>query len=265
MEKGTFMIRVLDVGELKMACWTSGPEWLSAKKTLVFVHGSGGDHTVWIHQYSQLKDAYNIAALDLPGHGRSEGRWEKDVAVYAAWVRQILEALAIDKPVLIGHSLGAAISLRYALTYGDKLAGIVPVGGGAAMPVNPLILDGLKTDPATVIALAAKFSLAKSNRDRFSEILINSMSAADPDMLYSDFLACSKHDVTEMVSRIRVPTLVICGDEDKMTPPEMSRYLKDHIPGAQMALIKNAGHFVMLENAEAFNETLRIFAESLPA
>lgn len=259
------MIRSHEVNGLKMACRTSPREWRAEKKTLVFIHGSGGDHTVWLHQCERLKHAFNIAAPDLPGHGRSEGRGEQDVAVYVEWVRQILEALAIEKPVLVGHSLGAAISLRYALTYGDRLAGIVPVGGGAAMPVNQLILEGLKTDPATVIAMAVKFSVAKSNRDRLSDILMKSMSAANPDVLYGDFLACDRHDVTATVSQILVPALVICGDQDKMTPPEMSRYLKDHIPGAQLALIKDAGHFVMLEKVEEFNQALSTFAESLPS
>lgn len=259
------MIHIQDINGLKMVCWVSRRPWQAERKILVFIHGSGGDHTVWLHQCTRLKNAFNIAALDLPGHGRSEGRGEQDVAVYVEWVRRILEALAIAKPVLIGHSLGAAISLQYALTYSDRLAGIVPVGGGAAMPVNQAILDGLKADPATVIAMAAKIALAKSNRDRLSETLIKSLSGTNPDVLYNDFLACNKHDVTATVSRIRVPALVICGDEDKMTPPVLSRYLTDHIPGAQGALIKNAGHFAMLENVEEFNKTLSAFVESLPA
>ncbi|MFH1078998.1 MAG: alpha/beta hydrolase [Pseudomonadota bacterium] len=258
------MISFHEVNGLKMSCWVSQRPWRAERRTLVFIHGSGGDHTAWLHQCTRLKDAFNIAALDLPGHGRSEGRGEQDVAVYVEWVRQILEALAIEKPVLIGHSLGAAISLCYALTYGDKLAGIVPVGGGAVMPVNPAILEGLKTDPATVIAMAAKISVAKSNRDRLSKILMKSMSGVNPDILYGDFLACDTHDVTATSSRIRVPALVICGDEDKMTPPDMSRYLADSIPGAQWTLIRNSGHFVMLENVEEFNKILSTFVESLP-
>jgi pimeloyl-ACP methyl ester carboxylesterase len=112
--------------------------------------------------------------------------------------------------------------------------------------------------------MAVKFSVAKNNRDRLSEILMKSMSAVNPDVLYGDFLACDKHDVTATVSQIRVPALVICGDQDKMTPPEMSRYLKDHIPGAQLALIKDAGHFVMLENVEEFNKAIGAFVASLP-
>lgn len=258
------MIAVQDINGLKIACWLNRQAWQKANKTLVFIHGSGGDHTVWIHQYSQLKKYFNIAALDLPGHGRSEGAGEQDVAIYLEWVRQILEALAIEKPVLIGHSLGAAISLRYALAYGDRLAGIVPVGGGATMPVNQAILDGLKTDPASVIAMAAKIAVAKSSRDRLSDILMKSMSGVNPDVFYGDFLSCHKLDVTASVSRIRLPALVICGDEDKMTPPAMSRYLAENIPGAQLALIKDAGHFTMLEKVEEFNRILRTFVESLP-
>ncbi|MBA4396555.1 MAG: hypothetical protein C0394_04110 [Syntrophus sp. (in: bacteria)] len=259
------MIRVQDVNGLKIACWTCSHAWQAARKTIVFIHGSGGDHTIWLHQCTQLKNAFNIAALDLPGHGRSEGRGEQDVAVYVEWVRQILEALSIEKPVLVGHSLGAAISLRYALAYGNELTGIVPVGGGIVMPVNQIILDGLKLNPALVIAMAAKIAVAKSNRERLSEILMKSMSGINPDILYGDFLACNRHDMTATVSQIRTPTLVICGDEDKMTPPEMSRYLTDHIPGAQWVLINNAGHYVMIEKVEEFNQALSSFVESLPS
>jgi pimeloyl-ACP methyl ester carboxylesterase len=257
------MIRIEEVNGLKLACWVNRREWQAEQKTLVFIHGSGGDHTVWLHQCTAFKNAFNIAALDLPGHGRSEGRGEQEISVYVEWVRQILEAMAVEKPVLIGHSLGAAIALHDALTRSDRLAGIVPVGGGAAMPVNQAILDGLKTDPEIIIAMAAKISLAKSNRDRLSDVLTKSMSGMNPDILYGDFLACARHDVTTALSQIRVPTLVVCGDEDKMTPPAMSRQLADNIPGAQRALIKNAGHFVMLENVEDFNKCLRAFVESL--
>jgi len=110
----------------------------------------------------RLKNDFNIVSLNLPGHGRSEGPGEQDVAIYVEWVEKILEKLTIRKPVLIGHSLGAAICLVFALQYGDRLSGIVPVGGGATMPVNQAILDGLKVDPVPVIAMVAKFSFAKS-------------------------------------------------------------------------------------------------------
>jgi pimeloyl-ACP methyl ester carboxylesterase len=258
------MIHIEVINGLKLACWVNRREWRSANKTLVFLHGTGGDHTVWLHQCVAFQHEYNIAALDLPGHGRSEGRGENDVAAYVEEVRQVIAGMGIKAPVMIGHSLGAATALSYALAYGDSLAGVVPVGGGAAMPVNSAILDGLKAAPEVVIAMAAKIALAKSNRDRLSDALVKSMSAVNPDILYNDFLACAGYDVTATVSRIRVPTLVICGDEDKMTPVAMSQSLKDSIPGAQLALIKNAGHFTMIENVEEFNRSLGGFVASLP-
>lgn len=258
------MIEIREIGGRKIACRVNRDGFDAAKKTLVFVHGSGGDHTAWVHQYGRLGNDFNIAALDLPGHGRSEGPGEREVGRYVEWVEKILENLDAPRPVLIGHSIGAAISLAFALKSGDRLGGIVPVGGGATMPVNPAILDGVKADPAAVIAMVSKIAVAKSNRERLTGALTESLSRVDPGIIYGDFLACSRFDITETVSRIRVPVLIVCGDEDKMTPAPMSQYLKDHIPGAQLETISGAGHFPMMENAEAFNGVLRRFAESLP-
>jgi pimeloyl-ACP methyl ester carboxylesterase len=154
------MIHVADIAGRKLACWISNGSFHPDRRTLAFIHGSGGNHTDWILQYTPLKSAFNVMAIDLPGHGESEGPGEKDVAAYVAWVRKILEALGIVKPILIGHSLGAAICLSFAILY-DDAAAVVSVGGGVRMPVNPAILDGLEQDPAGIIALAAKFSVAK--------------------------------------------------------------------------------------------------------
>ena len=257
------MIEILEIEGRKLACHVNRDGFNAAKKTLVFVHGSGGDHTAWVNQYGRLKDDFNIAALDLPGHGRSEGPGEREVGRYVEWVEKIILKLGAPRPVLIGHSIGAAISLAFALKSGDRLSGIVPLGGGATMPVNPAILDGVKADPVAVIAMVSKIAVAKANRERLTGALTASLSLVNPETLYGDFLACSRFDVTETVSRIRVPALIVCGDEDKMTPAAMSQYLKDQIPGAQLEMISGAGHYLMQENAEAFNGALRRFAESL--
>ena len=81
--------------------------------------------------------------------------------------------------------------------------------------------------------------------------------------MQGDFSACNELNLTDDIVRIRIPVLILCGAEDKMTPPENSRYLADHIPGARMELIENAGHFVMMENPQAFNQALKGFAVSL--
>ncbi|MDP1993584.1 MAG: alpha/beta hydrolase [Syntrophales bacterium] len=258
------MINLQEIDGRKIACWVNNGSFLPDRRTLVFIHGSGGDHTNWIQQYTLLKNGFNIAAIDLPGHGRSDGPGEQSVAAYVEWVKKILVGQGIVTPVLIGHSLGAAICLSFVIRYGAAAAAVVPVGGGVKMPVNPMILEGLKKDPAAVIGMAAKLSVAKQNRDRFSGLIMESLSLVDPGIIHGDFFACSGLDITEAVAGIRIPTLVICGAEDKMTPPSLSQVIRDRIPGAKLALIEGAGHFVMMENPEAFNEALTAFVNSLP-
>jgi pimeloyl-ACP methyl ester carboxylesterase len=258
------MIHLQDIDGRKIACRLNSGSFPPGRHTLFFIHGSGGDHTNWSRQYIPLKDSFNIAAVDLPGHGRSEGPGEREVDAYVEWMRKLLIGLGIVRPVMIGHSLGAAICLSFVIRYPDAAAAVVPVGGGVRMPVNPLILDGLKQDPAAVIGLAAKFSVAKQNREKFSSLLSDSLSRVDPEILHGDFSACSGLDIAEAVRRIRLPALVICGAEDKMTPPSLSQVIKESIPDARLALIEGAGHFVMMERPEAFNEALTTFVRSLP-
>ncbi|MHB9096433.1 MAG: alpha/beta fold hydrolase [Syntrophales bacterium] len=258
------MINLQSIGGRQIACWVNNGGFPPDRKTLVFIHGSGGDHTNWIQQYTPLKNAFNIAAIDLPGHGRSEGPGEQEVTAYGEWVKKILDGLGIIKPVMIGHSLGAAICLSFVIRYRDSAAAVVPVGGGAKMPVNPIILEGLKQEPAAIIGLAAKFSVAKANRERFGGLITESLSRVNPEIIHGDFSACNGLDITEAIAGIGIPALVLCGAEDKMTPPSFSVFIRDHLPGARLALIEEAGHFVMLENPDAFNAALTEFLNSLP-
>lgn len=258
------MIHLQEVGGRRMACWINNGSFLPGRRTLVFIHGSGGDHTNWIRQYTPLKSVFNIAAIDLPGHGRSEGPGERELSAYVAWVKRILDGLGIERPVMIGHSLGAAICLSFVIRYDDAAAAVIPVGGGMRMPVNPLILEGLRQDPGTVIGLAAKFSVAKANRERLSGLLTEGLARVDPEILHGDFTACNGLDIEQGVTGIRNPALIVCGAEDKMTPPALSESLRDRIGGARLVLIEGAGHFVMREQPEAFNAALTDFVNSLP-
>jgi pimeloyl-ACP methyl ester carboxylesterase len=255
------MITFQEVEGLKIACWVNDDGFSEDRKSLVFVHGSGCDHTLWENQYQELGGDYNIAAVDLTGHGQSEGKGEQEVGLYVEWVKKIVEGLGLQRPFIIGHSLGAAISLTFAVKYGEMLSGIVPVGGGVKMPVNEMILNGIRNNTASTLSLVARFSVTKENREKFLPSLMEDMLKVSPDVIYGDFLSCDRLDITKEITRINVPTLLICGEDDKMTPPELSEFMKDQIEGAELAVIKDAGHFVMWENVEAFNRTLKDFVD----
>jgi pimeloyl-ACP methyl ester carboxylesterase len=261
------MLKCFNIESIKIACWINGGDFDKKKRGLVFIHGSGGNHSAWSHQYARLHKKYNIVAINLPGHGRSGGNGEKDVRRYCVWVKKLLDVLDLNGAVLVGHSLGAAVALQFAINYPQEIAGIVLVGGGMKMPVNPFFLEFLKTNPpvvpAEVIDLICKYSLAKENRPKFFTPLQKSISQSKVNVLYGDLLACNNLDLTQELGEIRVPALVICGAEDKMTPPDCSRQLAASISGATLEIIEGAGHMVMMERPAEFNISLEKFAESI--
>jgi len=257
------MLKYYNIDSTKIACWINGKDFGKHKQSLVFIHGSGGDHSLWSLQYAKLHKQFNIVAIDLPGHGRSQGSGESDVGNYCLWMKRLLDALHLKNSILVGHSLGAAIALQFALNYPQEIKGIIPVGGGMKMPVNPSILEGLQKNPAEIIDFICKLSLAKENRPQFFASLKKSLSLANIDVLYSDLSACDKLDLTSKISKITAPVLVICGTEDKMTPPDFSRRIAENIDGAKLCLIEGAGHMVMMERPNEFNEALNKFALSI--
>lgn len=261
------MLKYFNIESVKIACLTSESDKGDNKQSLVFIHGSGGDHSVWSHQYARLRKKYNIVAIDLPGHGRSGGSGEKDVNSYCVWVKKLLDILNLNKVVLAGHSLGAAIALKFAINYPEEINGIVSVGGGMKMPVNPFFLDYLKTNPvqmpAEITELICKYSLAKENRPKFLEDLQKSISRSKVEVLYGDLLACNELDLTKEADKINVPALIICGAEDKMTSPDFSRGLAVNIGGAKLEIIAGAGHMVMMERPAEFNIALEKFLVSI--
>jgi pimeloyl-ACP methyl ester carboxylesterase len=248
----------------RISFWKNDDGFSPGLRNLVFIHGSGGSHNDWDQQLTRLQSRFNVVAIDLPGHGNSAGKGEQDIFSYVSTVETFLDIAALDRPILVGHSLGAAICLGFAVKKPNTAAAIALLGGGAKMPVNPLIFEGLGNDPSTTIATISKMAVAMANREKYAAFIASTISRTSPETIHGDFTACNRLDLTAEVEAIRIPALIICGKEDKMTPPAMSEWLRDNIQGARMALIPEAGHFAMLENPEVFNSVITAFTDSLP-
>ena len=258
------MIREVIIDGTAIACWVNDGGFSEGRKGIVFVPGSGGNHTLWENQYKALQGEFNVASVNLPGHGLSGGAGERDVMRYVEWVKKTIGALGLRGPVLVGHSLGAALSMNFAIHEGWLLSAIVPVGGGVKMPVNPMILEKIHTDLPSVISMVVKFAISKPNRDSVGPYLQEGLENVNPDVLYGDLYACDRMNIEAEVGKIAIPALVVCGDDDKMTPPDLARFIADTVPGARLALIDGAGHYVMREKPEAFNRVLAEFVRGLP-
>lgn len=258
------MLKYFKVKENKAACWINPQDFGQHEKSLVFIHGSGGNSSAWSAQYSKLHKKFNIAAVNLPGHGKSGGHGEQDIPAYALYLKEMLAALKLPRPILIGHSLGAAIALYFAARYPQDLSGVVTAGGGLTMPVNPDMQDGFLKQPALVLDMMCKFSLARENRPKFFDALRASLGQANVDVVAGDMLACSKFNLTGELQKIIVPVLALCGSEDKMTPPVFSEQIAAGINGTTLVIIEGAGHMVMMEKPAAFNDALQDFVAALP-
>jgi pimeloyl-ACP methyl ester carboxylesterase len=250
------MMAVRRVRGVEIACWMTDGGFVEGRHCLVFIHGAGRNHAIWQYQYEKLQHHFNTVALSLPGHRPSEGTGEESVGSYSRWVIDAILALGMRKPILIGHSLGAAVSLDCASRYADGLSAIVLAGGGARMPVNPMILEGVRRDPDATLALSIKFGVARANRGRIGPLLTSVLYRSSPDVLYGDFLACDRFDATDALPSIVLPTLLICGFEDRLTPPAYTEFLGKAIRGSEIALIEGAGHYAMLEKVDEFNHAL---------
>jgi len=210
----------------------------------VFIHGAGAGPGVWSRQEPRFEGA---ASLALPGHPLGDPA--RSVEAAAEWVAGALAEIEGPR-VLVGHSLGAAIALETAIARPDAVAGLVTIGGGARLPVDPRLIEGARTDfPATVRRMAAASFM--DGEGPVVDELAASMTESGPDTLLADLEACAAFDVRDRLDAVRVPVLVVVGGADRMTPPGLSEELARGLPQAAMIVVPEAGHMVMSEQAGA--------------
>lgn len=218
----------------------------TAPVDVVFVHGAGGTHRIWGHQVRDLAGA-NAYALDLPAHGRSAGDGQDTIAAYTDDVVSFLDALDLERVILVGHSMGGAIAQWVALHAPERLAGIGLVGTGARLRVLPAILNGLGTDFEGTIDLIVGYSFASKPDQSLVDAGRQEWLANPPEIIRDDFLACDQFDVMDRVDEIELPAAVVVGAEDRLTPAKYAQFLADKLPDAELTVVEEAGHMVMLE------------------
>lgn len=230
----------------------------SAHPPLLLVHGAGGDSLHWPPQLRRLPGG-DVYAIDLPGHGQSAGPGRNTIAGYSQVLQAFIAALSLPPLILAGHSMGGAIALDFALQHGTQLAGLALVGTGARLRVNGAILDGLTTDFAATTAQLIEWMYAPAFPTAWRARALAQVRTNDPLTLRNDFAACDAFDVRSQLSSLALPTLIICGVADKMTPIKVSEALHQAIPNSQLHLVEEAGHMVMLEQPAVVTALFREF------
>jgi pimeloyl-ACP methyl ester carboxylesterase len=234
---------------------TSGP-------TTLYVHGSGGTHGLWTGQYGPDGPAHPAVALDLSGHGESDDiETDPGTESLNAYVSDVIAvARETDADVLVGNSLGGAVVLQTVLEERYQPAALVLAGTGAKLTVLDTLRDALVSDfEAAIDFLHGDERLFQDPPERMREHSIETMAAVGQHVTRRDFETCHRFDVRDRLDDIDVPTLVLCGEHDHLTPPTYHEYLAQAISDATLTTVPDAAHLAMAERPTAFNEALTDF------
>ncbi|MHB1652883.1 MAG: alpha/beta fold hydrolase [Desulfitobacteriaceae bacterium] len=244
----------------KNAHYQQNGEFRTDKSTLLFVHGAGGTGNKWVHQLTGI-EGYNLIALDLPGHGRSEGEAADTIIAYREFVWQFVQTLKLGPFVIAGHSMGGAIAMEFALAYPDLLIGLIIVDSGARLKVNPETLEVLSRGEHPLGNVKYSYSLKASQA--VLERATQEMKTVPTEVLLADFRACDSFNLMDRVQSINLPTLVLCGQDDQMTPVKYSEYLAKQLAQSILVLIPDAGHSAMIEQSEPVNRAIQDFMDTI--
>jgi pimeloyl-ACP methyl ester carboxylesterase len=235
------------------------------KPPVVLIHGAGGTNLHWPHNIRRLPE-YRIFAPDLPGHGKSQGLGQQDIKAYSKEIVNWLNRIDIYRAVFIGHSMGGAIALTLALECPERTLGLGLIATGARLGVNPDLLQKLSVEATfpTAVEQIVAWSHAKSVSQEHLAQLTRHLLENRYTVLHGDYLACNQFNIMDALSNISVPACIICGEDDKMTPPKYSEYLAQKLPNASLHLIPDAGHMVMFEQSSILEKTLEEFLKTVP-
>lgn len=227
---------------------------------LVFIHGAGNTGRVW---YYQTRYFANSDAVTLPN--RFGEKAFTSIDEYAEWLHNYIRDKGYDRPVIIGHSMGGAIAQRYALDYPSELRGLVLIATGARLRVRPDFLQAMENALNATAEEARKLVEPFYSRlpDEVREMVIDDVVSTGVAARLNGYRCCDRFDVMDKVHLIKVPTLVISGTEDVMTPVKYARYLADKIPNARLLIVEDTTHFVFLEKPEIVNRAIEEFVQSL--
>jgi 3-oxoadipate enol-lactonase len=236
--------------------------------TMLYVHGSGGNHGVWVNQYAPRGPSHPAVALDLSGHGNSEDvdtpTGPETLTAYADDV--VTVARETDADVLVGNSLGGAVLFEVLLERAFDPAGVVFAGTGAKLAVHESIRRLLREDfDGLVERLHEPSSLLADSEGELLERSKDALHAAGQRVTRRDFLTCHEFDVRNRLDEVSTPALAVVGDADQLTPPEYHEYLVEEIADCELVRIENGAHLAMLERPAPFNSALESFVASLDA
>ena len=269
---------MLQVNQHPVFAYTGGKAFKPDQPTVVFVHGVLNDHSVWILQSRYLANhGWNVLAVDLPGHMRSQGPCPQTVEEAADWLVAVLDVAGIEQAAVVGHSWGSLIALETAARHPSRVSHLVMVGTAFPMKVSDILLRDSLANPEAAIHLINVFSRATLCAPPsalgpgtwvfgLNRALNRRVLRANPKeaVFHIGFKACNDYaNGLQAMAQVNCPVLFIHGEQDQMTPPRAAKELvhtaKAHAPAVKEVSVP-CGHHQMNESPR---ETLQALCDFL--
>lgn len=259
----------LDIDGREVFASTGGRTFEPARPVIVFLHGSGIDHTFWAlySRYFAFR-GYSVLAPDLPGHTRSAGPPLTSIEAMADWLHKVLQAQEAEDLSLVGHSQGCLVALEYGARHKEGLKSISFVASGLATPVNKALLQSAQENPAAAVAMMLAWGFGSAGHLHRGAVPGSSMVANGrrvmtrnaPAALAADLAACNAYaNGRRAAAAIECPTQVILAAADRMTPRKSGLELAETLHDTELEIVRDCGHMLPQECPDRCRELLRDF------
>ncbi len=242
-------------------------------QAIIFIHGFPYDHTMWDAQVKALSDKYFCVTYDIRGLGESyvgDGQYTMEAFVWDLY--SIIDKLNLEQPVICGLSMGGYISLRAVEKEQKKFSALILLDTRSesddnagklkrANAINKINVDGLDAYVESFVPLCFSKKTIEKNSGMFTSILSKCKSNNPLGVKGCQIAMLSRTDTTLSLKKIKIPTLVLVGRYDALTPPEVMKKLAKKIKTSKFNIVPKSGHMTPLENPEYVNKKIRTFLE----
>jgi pimeloyl-ACP methyl ester carboxylesterase len=251
--------------------YTGAREFVPEQPSIVFIHGNGLDHSVWLLQSRYFSHhGRNVLAVDMPGHGRSGGAPLENITDMADWMVDMLDATGVDKAMVVGHSMGSLVAMETAARHPERVSKLVLIATASPMPVSDPLLNAAREnrhDAFDMINLWGHSQYGQMGGNQapgmwMSGSAIRLLERSGPGVLFAGLNACNEYrHGMESAAKVQCPTLMVLGRLDVMTPARVARKLEQVIPEVRSVVLDNCGHLIMAEKPNQVLDLLLDFLE----
>jgi pimeloyl-ACP methyl ester carboxylesterase len=241
-------------------------------RPVILLHGWLGSWGLWQETMSVLGQRYRTYALDFWGFGESgKKRSTYYVQDFVSLVNQFMESLGIEQAPLVGHSMGGTVSLSVALRYPERVSKVVIVGSpivGSSLAFM-LKLAGYRFNAHALFHAMGIFRFVMMRivspficRDpRFPAMMDRDLSKTTLESFLISIASLRRTDLRPQLNNLSIPTMGMFGDRDNIVNPRQGQVMQQCLPSARIERFKKAGHFIMLDEPQPFNQKLKEFLD----